>query len=323
MSYHSVQVTVPKSDVDDVLERAERKGVTVSGISAIKGPARTVTFLVAPDAQQPLLDELQKACNKLDDWQIAVVPVDAVVMKSGKQTDGDDAQSREELLEEISRGARLNPTYFALVFVSAIVAGLGMIANNVAAIIGAMVIAPLLGPVLASILGVSLGDRKLIEKAAIASASGIALAIATGAVMGLALSPDLGQEELARRGAVGFEDVALALAAGIAAALSITSGVSSALVGVMVAVALLPPAAAIGIFAGNGHLPLTMGAALLLAVNLSALFLSGQIVFFVRGIKPRTWYMRKKAEQSFKVSLLAWSVLMFVLLALIWFEIKA
>lgn len=323
MAYHSVQVTVPKKSVDDVLKRSERKGVSVSGISAVKGPARTITFLTAPEAQQSLLDDLQTACNKLDDWQIAIMPVDAVVMKSGKQSDGDNAQSREELLDEISRGARLNPTYFALVFVSAIVAGLGMIANNVAAIIGAMVIAPLLGPVLASILGVSLGDRKLIAKAALASASGIALAIATGAVMGLLLHPDLGQPELARRGAVGFEDMALALAAGIAAALSITAGVSAALVGVMVAVALLPPAAAIGIFAGNGDLPLALGAALLLAVNLSALFLSGQIVFLVRGIKPRTWYMRKKAEQSFKVSLLAWSVLMLVLLTLIWFEFKA
>ena len=323
MAYHSVQATIPKEKVDTVLERAERKGVTVSGISAVKGPSRTITFLVAPDAQQPLLDELQNACNKLDDWQIAIMPVDAVVMKSGKQTDGDDAQSREELLDEISRGAQLKPTYFALVFVSAIVAGLGMIASNVAAIIGAMVIAPLLAPVLASILGVSLGDRKLIARAAIASAIGISIALATGVLMGFLLSPDLGEPELTRRGAVGFVDVALALAAGIAAALSITAGVSSALVGVMVAVALLPPATAIGIFAGSGSLAMAMGGALLLAVNLSALFLSGQIVFFLRGIKPRTWYMRKKAEQSFKVSILAWGFLMLALLFLIWFEFKA
>ena len=45
----------------------------------------------------------------------------------------------------------------------------------------------------------------------------------------------------------GLDAVALALASGAAAALSLTTGLSSILVGVMVAVALLPPAAAAGL----------------------------------------------------------------------------
>ena len=45
-----------------------------------------------------------------------------------------------------------------LVFLSTVVAAIGLIENNVAVVIGAMVIAPLLGPNLAFGLGTALGD---------------------------------------------------------------------------------------------------------------------------------------------------------------------
>ncbi len=88
----------------------------------------------------------------------------------------------------------------------------------------------------------------------------------------------------------------------------------------MVAVALLPPATAIGLFIGKQELGMAGGAAMLLAINLCALYLSGQIVFFLRGIKPRTWYMRKKAEQSIRFSIGAWAILLFILFGLIGYK---
>jgi len=97
-----------------------------------------------------------------------------------------------------------------------VVAALGMIEDNVAVIIGAMVIAPLLGPVLASILGVSLGQRSLIIESIKTSAAGVALAISLGIVLGLIIPFDIQTAELASRGSAGFEDIAMALAAGIA-----------------------------------------------------------------------------------------------------------
>ena len=59
----------------------------------------------------------------------------------------------------------------------------------------------------------------------------------------------------------------LALASG-AAALSLTTGLSSVLVSVMVAVALLPPAVTLGLMLGYGDFNLALGAGLLLAINL-------------------------------------------------------
>ncbi|MCG6857404.1 MAG: TIGR00341 family protein [Salaquimonas sp.] len=323
MTHQYIHVVVPKEVVDNVIEVAEREGVTLGGISAVKGSARTVSFLTMRNAQQGLLDDLQRTLHNTADWKIAISPVDAVVTKSHEEENGEAeiAETREELLSQISRNAGLTPTYLTLVTISALVAAFGMIGNDVTVIIGAMVIAPLLGPLLGSILGVSLGERGLIAQAMKASATGIALAVAIGAAMGVILPFDVATPALAARASVGFQNIALALAAGAAAALSLTAGAASILVGVMVAVALMPPAAAIGLFVGKAQWLMAVDALLLLAVNLAAVHLSGQLVFLVRGVKPRTRYRQAKVRQPIRFSLTISGALLLVLALLIGYQV--
>jgi uncharacterized membrane protein len=85
------------------------------------------------------------------------------------------------------------------------------------------------------------------------------------------------------------------------------------LVGVMVAVALLPPAATLGIMLGAGEGNAALGAALLLAMNIVCVNLSSKIVFHVRGISPRTWPEKEKARTSKTLYILAWLVSLVVL----------
>src|SRR5690606_28233796 len=108
---------------------------------------------------------------------------------------------------------------------------------NVAAVIGALVIAPLLGPNLAFSFGVALGDGKLMLRALATCLAGLGTAALLGGIVGISGAFDLDAPELLKRTRVGLDGIVLALASGAAAALSITSGLSSALVGVMVAVA--------------------------------------------------------------------------------------
>ena len=70
--------------------------------------------------------------------------------------------------------------------------------------------------------------------------------------LGARRANDPASGELISRTKICLDGVALALAAGAAAALSVTSGLSSTLVGVMVAVALLPQTATVGIMLGLG-----------------------------------------------------------------------
>lgn len=181
-----------------------------------------------------------------------------------------------------------------LVVLSTIVAAIGLIESNVAVVIGAMVIAPLLGPNLAFGLGTALGDISLMRKSALTTSAGISLAVALSVVIGIFWPFDVSSPELAARTNVWLDSVALALASGAAAALSLTTGLSSVLVGVMVAVALLPPAVTLGIMLGLGNINLALGAGLLLAINVVCVNLAIKVVFFLKDIRPRTWWEKRK-----------------------------
>ena len=321
MTHQYIHVVVPRDAVDKVIEIGECEGVSLAGISAPKGPVRTVSFLSANKAQQKLLDDLQRELHDTEDWRIAISPLDALVSKKDedeeKEDDAEISETREELLSQTSRNATLTPTYLVLVAISAVVAALGMINGDVAVIIGAMVIAPLLGPVLGAILGVTLGEKDLLFRGLKAGIAGNLLAILIGAALGVILPFDVTTNELAARASVGFETIALALASGVAAALSLTAGAASVLVGVMVAVALMPPATAIG----QAQWWMAGDALLLLAVNLASIQFSGQIVFLLRGVKPRTRYRQAKVQQAIRFSLAISGLLLIVLAGLVAWQI--
>src|SRR5665811_313348 len=116
-----------------------------------------------------------------------------------------------------------------------------------------MVIAPLLGPNIALSLASTLGDLHLAKRSLKAVGVGVATAAVLSVLLGVALRVDPSAPQLAARTQAGLGDIALALAAGAAGSLAFTSGVSAVVVGVMVAVALLPPLVVAGLLAGAGH----------------------------------------------------------------------
>jgi len=127
----------------------------------------------------------------------------------------------------------------------------------------------------------------------------------------------MGSHELASRMDVGLDSVGLALASGAAAVLSLTSGLSTTLVGVMVAVALLPPTATLGLALAGGNYAGATGAALLLATNIVCVNLSAKVVFLLTGMGPRTWREKQKARRTILVYLVVWSIALVLLLFLI------
>ena len=267
------------------------------------GERTSFRMLVDDETRQPVLDTLQSMLASSSNDRIVVMPVEAVLprpeqdkKKNSKQ--GTSKSTREELYNQIEKGARLDFNFLVLTFLSTIVAAIGLLEDNVAVIIGAMVIAPLLGPNIALSFATTLGDTKLMFASLKTNLAGVAIALLLSMLIGWLWPPgDLGIEILSRTD-VSFAGIVLALAAGAAAVLSLTSGTASALVGVMVAVALLPPTATLGMVLAMGHYKLATGAALLLAVNIVSVNLSASTVFLLKGIRPRTWLEKNKARQS-------------------------
>ena len=329
MAFMWIEVLAQEDRIDGVRRAAEKAGVS----EVVVGPAdpggrRLVKVLAGEIDRQALLDQLQSVLQGSGNWRIVVSDTQAVVPHTEAEDQREQAHqeerqnrsvlaSREELFQSVARGAVLDRNFIVLVVLSTVVAGIGLTSDSVAVLIGAMVIAPLLGPNLALAFGIAVGDRQLITKALLTSGAGLSLAVVLAACIPLLVDVDLSRGELAARTVVGYDSVALALASGAAASLSITTGLSATLVGVMVAVALLPPAATLGISLSEGAFRAAAGAALLLAVNIVSVNLAANMVFLVQGIRPRTWWERQGASQSVRLTIIALMAALAALIGLI------
>ncbi|WDI33168.1 TIGR00341 family protein [Hyphococcus flavus] len=322
-----IEAVFPAEKKDDVKRAVEESEPTHFRFTEDKEDDCLVlrAFFIEHGAQS-LVDELQHICESDENWRILVLPVEATAPQPEQEEEKNEEAERkekralrEEIYDDVAKGASLNSDFFVLTLASTLVAALGLHADNIAAVIGAMVIAPLLGPILAVSLGVALGDRKLLIRSGRNAIAGLFLGFVVAAAMGVLLGANTDSHELMNRTVAGLDSVVLALAAGVAAALSIVTGVSAALVGVMVAVALLPPAAAAGIFLGAGEIEYLARSLLLLTVNVVCVMLAAQCVYFYKGVRPRTWLEQKQAGRALKINLVILIVLLLILISIIIF----
>lgn len=273
---------------------------------------------------QKIVDATHRIMERGTHWRLTILPVEAVVGPDGP-VNGDKSEEekkgprfsfrgrtapREEILQEVESGAGITTDFLVLVVLSTVVAAVGLIGDNLAALIGAMVIAPLLGPNLAFAFAVALGNQDLMKRALATNLAGLTLAVFLSMVFGHLMGGPFDAAEITGRTFAGFDSLVLALAAGAAAVLSLTTGLSSALVGVMVAVALLPPAVTFGLMLGIQDLKAAGGAAVLLAVNVASVNLAAQVVFVAKGIRPRTWSEKKSSAKARATNFTAWVVLL-------------
>lgn len=118
---------------------------------------------------------------------------------------------------------------------------------------------------------------------------------------------------------VNLEHIVIALAAGSAGVLAFTRGVPATIVGVMVAVALLPPLVDVGLLLGAGYMQLAVGAAILTVTNLICINLAGVLTFLVQGVRPRSWWEEKKAKKATRIAIAVWLALLVIFAVIIWY----
>lgn len=229
--------------------------------------------------------------------------------------------SREELYEDIAEASSLTTTYLVMVGLSTVVAAVGLIRGDVAIIIGAMVIAPLLGPNMALSLAVTLGDRALARRSLRATAAGVLTATILSLAIGYAWPVDPLAPEIIARTSPNVGDVVLAIAAGAAGSLAFTTGVPAVVVGVMVAVALLPPLVVGGLLIGGGHWPLAIGALVLLLTNITCINLAAVMTFVLQKVSPRTWWEADRARKNTRIAITMWILMLGLLVSMILFGI--
>ena len=228
-----------------------------------------------------------------------------------------DAELRTEADNQI-----MDPYSFVqMTVLSALVATVGLILDSAAVIIGAMVIAPLLGPALSSTVGTVLDDQGLFWRGVRYQVGGVFVAVGSAALFAWGLRnawiapPGLSvadTAQIAERLSPDILSLILALAAGAAGVLSLATRTKSAIVGVMIAAALIPPAATSGLGIAWGYPIVAIDAGILVVVNLLSINLAGLGVFWYLGYRPPTWL---GVEHSRKTVLKRSVILVLVLLA--------
>jgi len=204
---------------------------------------------------------------------------------SALPTLGSDEQL--EVYKRVRRDARPDTDFFVMMGLAAIIATYGLLQGSTAVIIGAMLVAPLFTPILANSLAIVLGDIRLLRLAVEAALKGIVLAIGLAVLLTVLTPLRTITQEIASRTSPNLFDLAVALASGAAGAYAVArKDVATALPGVAIAAALVPPLCVIGIGIALTDSGVTWGGTLLFTTNLIAITLAGSITLLLLGFRP-------------------------------------
>lgn len=196
---------------------------------------------------------------------------------------------------------------YIMILVATVVALVGLVTNNVAVIIGAMLISPLMGPISSFALNSVLGRQKRIEESLLFGTLMIGSSIGLAAALTLALSAFYTIEmtpEIQFRTQVSPILIVVAVMLGIAGGLALLTSIPEIIVGVAIAVALVPPAVTAGIGLGLGSAEIAVGSSLVLLSNIIGMMIGFMVIFLTKGITPRKYYEKQKAKRVLMINII-------------------
>jgi len=229
---------------------------------------------------------------------------------------GISQKEKDAICAEISGGSHPTNEYFTMLVISAIIATTGLLTNNVAVIIGGMLVSPLLMPIIGISLGAVKGDFELFSSAIEAEAKGVAIVIVLVAILTLMVPNAVVTGEILMRTAPTPLDLFVALASGTAAAYALTrKGISAALPGVAIAVAVMPPLCVVGIGFALKQPVVALGGALTFIANIVAINFAASAVFWLMEFSPHWSFAEEETKKKLQTSAV---LLLLILLPLAW-----
>lgn len=225
-------------------------------------------------------------------------------------------EERVELVARIQDSSKWDFDFIFLISLATLIACFGLAENSGAVIVGAMLVAPLMTPIAGVGLGVAHANAYLTKVAFRTAVRGFVTAVIIGILFGASvqvcsyfdlLSPlrvavlsDLPQaadvaatqwsfpKEMESRTRPQFYDLLIALTSGVAAAYAMgRPNLFSALPGVAIAAALVPPIATSGIAFAHGDFAKGGGALLLFLTNMVTIILGTSLIFRAVGVRSQ------------------------------------
>ncbi|NIC00135.1 TIGR00341 family protein [Halobacterium sp. R2-5] len=306
-----VQILIPKakSDVVEGVLHDEDIDYTLLVERGREEPSVVITFPLPVPAVEPVLDDLRDAGLEEDSYTV-IVEAETVVSENYSDLEKRYAQndpriSREELQSQAKDLTPRFNTYVVMTIMSVVVATAGLLLDSPAVVVGSMVIAPLIGPALGASVGTVIDDHALFRRGLKLQAIGLGVGIATAAAFASVVrttglvSPMFDIFEVAEiegRLTPDLLSLVIAAGAGVAGAWTLTAGTSAALVGVMIAAALVPPLGVVGIGIAWGLPGVALAATVLVLVNVLTINITSLAVLWYKGYRPNNWVQADEAR---------------------------
>jgi uncharacterized hydrophobic protein (TIGR00271 family) len=193
-------------------------------------------------------------------------------------------QQRLAVNEALSQGSSPRTAFFGMVALSSLIAGLGLIMDSTAIVIGAMLVAPLMTPILGISLAMVRRDPVLLGIAVRSELAGAGIAVLAALLLGVLIPYFEATPEMLSRTLPNLLDLAVALLAGAAGAYALVDErLSPALPGVAISTAIVPPLANAGLCVSLGAYQGAWGSFMLFMTNFVSILLSAALVFLVSG----------------------------------------
>ncbi|WP_405489841.1 DUF389 domain-containing protein [Streptomyces sp. NBC_00096] len=298
---------ITPADRTDAVVRIVERTVGTTHLVVLPGAARIppgdiVMCDVAREAGDELLHEL-RAIGIAEDGSIAVENIDlslsARADRAEEEAPGEaaDAVLWEQLSEATHEESTLTITYSAFMIIATMIAACGVVLDNAVLIVGAMAVGPEFGP----LAGVCTGLVRRAPRQAARSLAALLVGFAAAMVATTCFTLVMDALGLFHEGMLDdprpntsfiwqpdpFSFV-VALLAGSAGVLSLTSAKSGALVGVAISVTTVPAAANAAVALGYGDFAQMWGSAAQLLVNLSGIMLAGVLTLLGQKLLWRT-----------------------------------
>lgn len=264
--------------------------------------AREETSVVLDGLKALHLEEVGSIAIETIETHISHASAQAVEAAAGSPS---DAVIWEQVTARTSESAELNASFLIFMVLAALITAVGIFLDSPILIVGGMVVGPEFGPIAGLCVALISRRRELAARSAIALAVGFPLAI-LATLLAAAIFKETGitpavfteadhqfSQQIAHPDFLAFF---IAVCAGMAGVLSLSTAKSGAIVGVLISVTTIPAVANVGIAAAYGEFGSMGGSLAQLGLNIVGILLAGLATLGVQRLLYRRRHARHQAR---------------------------
>lgn len=309
----TVRVTCPAAMTDDVMA-ALGSDDTASSLVVLRGAA------IVPEGDVVEADLPREAINAAVDalralgvpavGTIQLLPVTTWISRTGLAAEekapgrSTDAVVWAEVTQRAYEDSALSWTFLSFMILATLLAAIAVVTDSIILVIGAMVLGPEFVPIASIGLGLVRRRPHLVRRALATLAVGFSVAIAAVAVLAMLArwSGAIAAEDLILQSRPGTAfiyspsgwSLVIAVIAGAAGVLSLTSAKSTGLAGVFISVTTIPAAGNIAVALVFANWDEVWGSSLTLVINIIGMGLAGWATLAVQQV----WWRRISRDRS-------------------------